>query len=269
MRALHRPIALIVLGMLAVLVASGAVVTSVYATPHASTPTTPQTPSTPSTRTQSATATAHTTTTPNSSTPQTGHTLVIRQLNGSVGYTVTVNGSLTVRQGEPSDSIAGQTATGQVGGYPWQTATNDSTDVIHFTGTLQNFEYTGGTLRVLLDGKRIDPDALRNTPTHPLPPAHTQSPAPTPPQPQPQAPTPNTTAAAPSPAPTTDSSPTVTRSPPHTPPGTTPGEPTNDSSAPDAHGESFLTQLARSVGGFIVGIAFIGGVLYVVRGRTE
>lgn len=240
MRDRRLPVSLAAVSLLAVVVvlglaSSGAIVASVHAAPQA--------PATP---------------TPAPTNQSPSQTLVIEQVNGSVGYTVTVAGTLTFRQEESGDSIARQTATGQVGGFPWQERSNDTTDVIHFTGTVQNFEYNGGELRVVRDGNRVDPDSLRNTP---LPPGQTPT--------QPQSPSPHPPSASPSPSPTTGSSPTIAPSPIHASPGTTPGTPTDDGSAPTAHGENLFTQLVRSIGGFIIGIAIIGGVLSVVRGRTE
>lgn len=177
------------------------------------------------------------TATPRSSSEQ-SHTLVIEQVNGSTGYTVTISGEVTLRHTESDDSIAGPTVIGHVGGYPWQKSSDDSRDVITFTGELQNFEFDGnnGKIRVTLDGKRVSPTSLVATPRSTPTPTPTRTATPT-----------TRTASSPTPTPST---------------ATTPEGPT------DATGTSLVTRLVRSVGGFITGIVIIGGVLYFLIGRT-
>lgn len=134
-----------------------------------------------------------------------GHTLVIAQVNGSVGYTATLSGTITINQIESGDSIAGRTVTGRVGRLPWTNTSTDSRDVIHFTGELQNFEYNtnNGQIRVRLDGKQVDPNSLLNTPPHP-------------------------------PTTTNPSTPTVAKTTPSTPTATETSTPTASSPMPDA-----------------------------------
>jgi hypothetical protein len=236
MRDRRLPVSLAATSILAVvlvlgLASSGAVVTPVHAAS--------QTPSTPTTSPQAS---------PTNQSPS--HTLVIIQQNGSVGYTVTVSGTLSLQHRESGDSIAGQTATGQVGGFPWQETSNDSRDVIHFTGELQDFEYNAGQLRVMLDGKRIDPGSLRNTP------AHTPTPMQTPTQTASPTQTSRTTpASSPSPAPTA-ATPTAT----HPPTVTTPPPTTDGGSPADTGSAGLLDQLVP----VITGLAALGAVLYLM-----
>lgn len=137
-------------------------------------------------------------------TPQSGatHTLVIEQTgNNSVGYSVSVSEEITAIDNETSDSITGQTASGRVGGLPWKDTSSDNKDEIRFTGQIRDFEHDGGDIRLVLDGKQVDPSSLHNTPQE-------------------------------SPTPTTDSSPSPTspeKSPTHTPPSTLTSTPTPSS----------------------------------------
>jgi hypothetical protein len=121
----------------------------------------------PSTTTHTTSAPSPTPTPQPSSTSRSkAHTLVIKQQNGSVGYTVTVTGSVTLDTTESSDSIAGNTVRGRVGGLPWKENITDSKDVIHFTGKLLGVEYEdeAGTIHIILDGEQTDPNSLINTP---------------------------------------------------------------------------------------------------------
>lgn len=93
------------------------------------------------------------------------HTLVIEQTgNNSVGYSVSVSGKITAVDNETSDSITGQTASGRVGGLPWKNTSTDTEDEIRFTGHIRDFEHDGGNIRLILDGKQVDPSSLHNTP---------------------------------------------------------------------------------------------------------
>lgn len=133
------------------------------------------------------------------------HTLVIEQIDGSVSYTVTVSGSITLYSTESGDAVSGDTVTGRVGGYPWSETANDSRDVIQFAGELQNFEYSGGEVRLILDGKEIDPNSLISTPKWTPSPTPTKIPTAT------KTPTPTTTATQ-----TQTPTPTATRTPTET-----------------------------------------------------
>ena len=88
------------------------------------------------------------------------HTLVIIGKNESANYGVSLSGRFEFRHREPTDAIAGTTITGSVG--PGEDG-NDPKDVIHFSGTLFGIEHNGN-ISVRLDGKKIDPDTLANTP---------------------------------------------------------------------------------------------------------
>lgn len=90
------------------------------------------------------------------------HTLIIKPENGSVEYTVSVSGTLTIQANEPSDRIDGQTVTGSVGGSRSETGT-DTRDIIKFTGQLQTLDYNGGTIRVIFDGERLDLGTTEST----------------------------------------------------------------------------------------------------------
>lgn len=107
------------------------------------------------------------------------HTLEIIHVNGSVSYRVTTSGtiSFTPAHAEDTDQIAGQTASGDIGGLPWETNNNDSKDVIQFTGDVLDFEINDrdGKVQVKLDGKRVNPDTLRNTPTSTSPSTSTET----------------------------------------------------------------------------------------------
>jgi hypothetical protein len=128
-----------------------------------------------STHNRSATPTPRPTATPHS----TVHTLVIEQQNGSTGYSLVVSGSVrTLTASESSDSIAGNSVTGNVGGLPWQQKSTDSKDVIHYTGELLDFEYDGGTVHVRVDGEQTDPTSLSNTPATTPPSTRTNTPTP-------------------------------------------------------------------------------------------
>ena len=191
-----------------------------------------------------------------------GHTLVIEQVNGSVAYTVTITGKVTLKQAESTDAIGGPMVTGRVGGMPWNETSSDPKDVIHFTGELQDFEYNtnNGKIRVRLDGKPIDPQSLVNTPS--------RTPQPTTPTPTvttPTTPTTSPTSSTATPTTTVSSTPPVTSSP-----TVTPTEPqattTVTSQQSDSSDGSLLdNQFVRGfVGSFIIFIAAgVAAVLYL------
>lgn len=183
-----------------------------------------------------------TTTTPATTTdsPSKTHTLVITltEPNGSVGYTVTVSGTVSINGTESGDSIAGQSANGRLGGLPWEKKRSDRKDVIRFTGELRDFEYDGeGKIRITLDGKRIDPAKLVGTP--PPPPSTATSTTTSPP---------NTETA------TSTTTPTATSSPTTVAPSRT----------PSSNGGMFGVDLPLS---FV--IALVGAALIIVLRWTK
>lgn len=96
------------------------------------------------------------------------HRLVIIHGSGSASWVITASGSVHLDESttENTDSIGGTTASGSVGGLPWDENATDPKDVIYYTGKLLHFDLGGtGTARVTLDGKRVTPPALKNTPT--------------------------------------------------------------------------------------------------------
>lgn len=107
------------------------------------------------------------------------HTLEIIHVNGSVSYQLTSSGKISFAQAhaEDTDNIAGNTASGDVGGLPWEANSNDSKDVIRFTGDVLDLELNdrNGKVRVKLDGKRVNPDSLQNTPTPSSTPSATET----------------------------------------------------------------------------------------------
>jgi hypothetical protein len=106
------------------------------------------------------------------------HTLVIIHVSGSPSWSITASGSiqLDTTTTENTDSIGGKTADGSVGGLPWEDNASDPRDVIYYTGELLQFDLGGtGTARITLDGKRVNPQSLKNTPT----PTATPTPSPT------------------------------------------------------------------------------------------
>jgi hypothetical protein len=124
------------------------------------------------------------------------HTLVIIHVSGSPSWSITASGSIHLDENttENTDSIGGRTASGSVGGLPWVENASDPKDVIYYTGTLLAFDLGGtGNARVTLDGKRVNPTSLKNTPT----PTATATPTPT-----------VMATAIPSPSPTASSTPT-------------------------------------------------------------
>jgi hypothetical protein len=173
------------------------------------------------------------------------HTLVITHVSGSPSWLITASGSiqLDANTTEKTDGIGGKTASGNVGGLAWEENASDPKDVIYFTGELLQFDLGGtGTARVTLDGKRVNPHSLKNTP------AHTPTPMPTP------TPTPTPTA-------TPTSSPTT-----HTPsPTPTTHIPTqNGRTGTDAPGASLFDQLIHNYGGVLVLVALgLVTVLYL------
>jgi hypothetical protein len=102
------------------------------------------------------------------------HKIVIIHVSGSPSWSITASGSIQLdpKTTENTDSISGKTADGSVGGLPWEN-TSDPRDVIYYTGEVLQFDLGGtGNARVKLDGKRVDPKSLKNTPTStPTPPS--------------------------------------------------------------------------------------------------
>jgi hypothetical protein len=200
-----------------------------------------QSPQTLNATTQTATATPQ----PSPTTHSQSHTLVIEQVNGSVGYTAILSGNITLQNTESTDSIGKSTVTGSVGGLPWNENTSDPKDVIHFTGKLHDFEYNthNGQIRVLLDGKQVDPTSLVATPS---PPPTTTNPS---------SPTVTSTTVSPPTATETGTQPTTTASP-------TPDTPTpTATTTPAPGGNSLLTRIAMGLG---LGIAIAGLGVFVV-----
>jgi hypothetical protein len=105
------------------------------------------------------------------------HKLVITHVSGSPSWSITASGSiqLDTKTTENTDSISGKTADGSVGGLPWEN-TSDPRDVIYYTGEVLQFDLGGtGNARIKLDGKRVDPKSLKNTPTSTLTPPSTST----------------------------------------------------------------------------------------------
>jgi hypothetical protein len=122
------------------------------------------------------------------------HTLVITHVSGSASWSITASGSIQLAEKttEDTDSIGGMTASGSVGGLPWQENVSDPKDIIHFTGDILQFDLGGtGDARVTLDGKRVTPQSLKNTPAHT--PTATPTPSPTTQTSAPQTPSPTPT----------------------------------------------------------------------------
>jgi cell division septation protein DedD len=96
------------------------------------------------------------------------HKLVIIPVSGSPSWSITASGSiqLDTKTTENTDSIARRTASGSVGGFAWEDNTSDPRDVVYYTGEVLQFDLGGtGNARVTLDGKRVNPTSLKNTPT--------------------------------------------------------------------------------------------------------
>lgn len=111
------------------------------------------------------------------------HTLVIIHVSGSPSWTVTASGSIRLdkKATESTDSIAGKTADGSVGGLPWEENASDPRDVIYFTGELLQFDLGGtGKAQVKLDGKLINEKSLKNTPVQTTTPSPTVTSTPPP-----------------------------------------------------------------------------------------
>jgi hypothetical protein len=176
------------------------------------------------------------------------HTLVIIHVSGSPSWSITASGSiqLDTNTTENTDSIGGKTADGSVGGLPWEN-TSDPRDVIYYTGEVLQFDLGGtGDARVILDGERVNPQSLKNTPT----PTPTQTPSPTAP-----APTVSSTGE-PTTPPVSDQSPTVrspSLSPTASPSPTSPPSP----SSPSSPSSSGVIE-----GEFVLGLA--GGLLLIL-----
>lgn len=173
------------------------------------------------------------------------HTLVITHVSGSPSWSMTASGSiqLETQTTEDADSIRGKTASGSVGGLPWEDNASDPKDVIYYTGEILQFDLGGtGQARVTLDGKRVTPQSLKNTPT------------PTPPS----TPTPTRTVSPPTTTPTT-MSPTTTHSP-------TPPTPTRNRTVTDTPSTSLFDQFIYQYGGVLVLVALgLVTVLYLRR----
>lgn len=179
------------------------------------------------------------------------HTLVITHVSGSPSWLLTASGSIQLDENttEKTDSIGGKTASGSVGGLAWEENTSDPRDVIYYTGDILQFDLGGtGQARVTLDGKRVTPQSLKNTP------ASTPTPTPTA--------TPPHTRTVPSPTtmPTT-MPPTTTHSPSPPPP-----TPTRNRTVTDAPGASLFDQFIYQYGGVLVLVALgLVTVLYLRR----
>lgn len=176
-------------------------------------------------------------TAPNSTqSPQT-HTLVISSTGQPTSYTLTVSGSLTAETTEAVDSVQGRSVTGRVGGVPWQDTSNDTRDVIQFTGRITDFQSHGSGLRLRLDGKRIKPASLRSTPQ----PTPTRSP--------------RSTIAHSSPP---SVSPSLTATPVSTPSSSV----SSDTASPPETGDGSLSEigLLGTIMAGVVGLLAIGGI---------
>lgn len=191
--------------------------------------------------------------------PSKTHTLVVTHVNGSVGYTVTASGNLTLKNTESGDSISRDTVNGRVGGLPWKDKSSDKKDVIKYTGKLRDFDYDGGKIRLTLDGKRINPDKLVGTPP---PPPQTPTSTPT-----------STSTSTPNTRTSTPTTTTETITPPstagpstttYTSAATTPAPTSTDGSPTDTGGTGLLGQLIP----LITGLGAIGAVLYVLFGDS-
>jgi hypothetical protein len=166
------------------------------------------------------------------------HTLVIIHVAGSPSWSIRASGSIQLdkQTTEQTDSIARTAASGSVGGLPWEENASDPKDVIYYTGTLLEFDLGGtGNARVTLDGKRVNPQSLKNTPT------------------------PTRTGSSPTTTPTT-MPPTTT----HSPTTPTPAPTTNESTPSNSPGTSVLDQLISEHGGVFILIALgLVTVLYL------
>lgn len=181
------------------------------------------------------------TTASNSTATNQSHTLEIIHINGSVNYAVTVSGTASYAQThtEDTDNIAANTASGDVGGLPWETNSSDSKDVIRFTGEIYDFDINdkNGKIQVTLDGKSIDPTSFRTTP------------APT----------------APSISPTVETATVTSQSPTHT--VGSPQAPTHTPAGTTRTGTNLfsLTQIINTVVGLVV-LALVGtAVVFYLR----
>lgn len=162
------------------------------------------------------------------------HKLVITTSGKPASYSFAVSGRLNAKTTEPIDSVQGQGVSGRVGGVPWKNSTNDTKDVIHFTGEITDFQADKG-IRLRLDERRTNPMRLRRTP----------EPTPTQKQPSSSTLTPTST---PSSVPTTSSD----------MPSTTSQTSQNETSATaqsDSGGASMI--LAGFVGGMVVAGGFV------------
>jgi hypothetical protein len=170
------------------------------------------------------------------------HTLVITHISGSPSWSIRASGSvhLDANTTEKTDSIGGKTASGSVGGLPWEENASDPRDVIYYTGTVLQFDLGGtGTAQVTLDGKRVQPTSLKNTP----------APTPTP------TPTPTRTVASPT------TTPHTMPPPPHSPTSPTP---TQHRTVTDTPKTGLFDQLLYSYGGVLVLVALgLVAVLYL------
>lgn len=169
------------------------------------------------------------------------HTLVIIHGSGTPSWSITVAGSiqLAANATEETDSIGGNMASGSVGGLPWEPNVSDPRDVIYYTGELLQFDLGGtGQARVTLDGKRVTPQSLTNTPT--------------PPQSPPSTPTSTTTSTpttTPTTLPTASPTPTGTETAGRTTPASSPSDGGGDS------GSSLTVSLVLALAAVIVLIA--------------
>ncbi|WP_330633627.1 hypothetical protein [Halocatena halophila] len=104
-----------------------------------------------------------TTSTPIATEPP-NHTLVIQPKGDKRGsYNAVFSSQPTLKQTEDSDTRKGTKVNGNVGGLPWQKDSTDKKDVIQFRGQVQDFE-TSGNITVKLDGTRVDPTSLSQSP---------------------------------------------------------------------------------------------------------
>ncbi len=92
------------------------------------------------------------------------HTLVIQSEGDKRGeYNAAFSSEPTLKQTEDSDSRTGTSVNGNVGGLPWQNNSADKKDVIQFRGQVLDFE-ASDNITVKLDGERVDPASLSQTP---------------------------------------------------------------------------------------------------------
>lgn len=173
-------------------------------------------------------------------TTQQTHTLVIMSNGQSGSYTLSVSGQLTVNTSEPVDSVQGQSMSGRVGEIPWDNTFTDKKDTIHFTGRITDYQAQDG-LRLRIDGKRVSPKQLRQTP----------KPTPT------RTPTSSSTVTPSSEPPTSSNMPT-----------TTPPPTQNGSFVTPSH-SSGSGEFNTALAGFVGSIAVMGGIVLLFFRRIR